>query len=144
GIRSSVAQGGSNGHSTGLGYAEASSVLTYSNGTASFSGQTLSDNTAVLVRYTLRGDANLSGTVDLTDFTFLAANFNKSSGAQWLDGDFNYDDKVDLTDFTFLASNFNQTVGPSSGLESIVPEPASIGAILLIAGSLLTSRQRHS
>src|SRR5207247_7564073 len=49
----------------------------------------------VTVAYTYYGDANVNGTVDLTDFTFLAANFNKPSGAVWQQGDFNYDTKVD-------------------------------------------------
>ena len=50
-------------------------------------GNQSADGTAVLIRYTLSGDSNLSGNVDLTDFTFLAANFNKPSGAQWIEGD---------------------------------------------------------
>jgi hypothetical protein len=58
---------------------------------------------------TIAGDANLDGKVDLTDFSILAANFNKSSGATWQQGDFNGDGKIDLTDFTLLASQFNKT-----------------------------------
>src|SRR5207237_248947 len=41
GINSSATAVGNAGRKTALGYAEASDVLTYSNGTASFSGQTL-------------------------------------------------------------------------------------------------------
>src|SRR5205814_10516460 len=101
---------------------------------ASFGYQTNVDSTSLLVRYTLYGDANLSGNVDLTDFTFLAANFNGTS-KNWLQGDFNYDDKVDLTDFTFLASNFNKSLPGSStaALGATVPEPASVGLVILTA-----------
>ena len=125
-----------------LGYTEASAAG-YANGT--FSGQSI-DSTAILIRYTLAGDSNVNGTVDLTDFTYLAANFNKSSGAIWLEGDYNYDDKVDLTDFTFLASNFNQSLSAAggvsaTGLGSVVPEPSSL-ALLAGAGALLIRRRR--
>jgi hypothetical protein len=95
---------------------------------------------AVLVKYALYGDGDLSGSVDLTDFTFLAANFNKASGATWLQGDYNYDDQVNLTDFTFLASNFNQSL-PSSSLGSAVPEPGIVGAIGIAAGLLVRRRR---
>jgi fibronectin type 3 domain-containing protein len=59
----------------------------------------------------LVADANRDRTVDLTDFTILASNFN-GSGKAWSDGDFNYDATVDLTDFTLLASRFNATLSP--------------------------------
>jgi hypothetical protein len=127
GIKSSSAATGLNGHATALGYAEASSVGIGSGG-GTFSGQAV-DNTSVLVRYTYAGDSNIDGKVDLTDFTFLAANFN-GTGKNWLQGDYNYDGKVDLTDFTFLAANFNQSLtGDGGGLGSAVPEPVSLAAL---------------
>src|SRR5207248_8703043 len=57
----------------------------------------------------LAADANHDRSVDLTDFTILAANFN-GTAKTWAEGDFNYDTKVDLTDFTILASNFNKSL----------------------------------
>ena len=81
--------------------------LTSQNG--SYSLQVQPDGNAVVVTFTVYGDANLDHTVDLTDFTFLAANFNQT-GTAWTRGDVNYDAKTDLTDFTYLASNFNQTL----------------------------------
>jgi hypothetical protein len=36
------------------------------------------DSTTLLMRHTLAGGSDLSGAADLTDFTFLAANFNQS------------------------------------------------------------------
>src|SRR5207248_4808196 len=93
------------------------------------------DNSSVLIRYTLYGDANLSGKVDLTDFTFLAANFN-GTNKSWLQGDFNYDGNVNLTDFTFLASNFNQML-PTAALGAIVPEPTAVFAAIVLPCILL-------
>jgi fibronectin-binding autotransporter adhesin len=144
GINSAAAAAGFNGHTTALGYVEASQA---GFGGGTFGGQSV-DADAVLVRYTFSGDANVDGKVDLTDFTFLAANFNKATGATWLNGDFNYDGKVDLTDFTFLASNFNSAmpadpVAAAPRLGSAVPEPATLGAAAPFATGLLTRRSRR-
>ena len=51
------------------------------------------------------GDANLQGSVNLTDFNTLAANFGQS-GMTWQQADFNGDGIVNLTDFNLLAGNF--------------------------------------
>jgi hypothetical protein len=65
--------------------------------------------------FVLPGDANYDRHVDLTDFTVLAANFNKT-GRDFTQGNFNYDaaGKVDLTDFTILAANFNRSLAPAT------------------------------
>jgi GH43 family beta-xylosidase len=107
---------------TAVGYGEASDLA--AGGT--FGGQSV-DTTAVLVRYTVDGDANLDRTVDLTDFTFLATNFN-GTNKSWSQGDFNYDGTVDLTDFTILASRFNQTLpadDPTTAAVLAAAPPAS-------------------
>jgi hypothetical protein len=137
GINSSTAAAASSSpHKTAIGYAEASAL-----GIGSFGGEAV-DGSAVVMRYTASGDANLDHTVDLTDFTFLAANFN-GTNKTWLQGDFNYDGTVDLTDFTFLAANFNYTVPASdASLGAAVPEPTAIGAMCAMA--LLSARRRRT
>jgi filamentous hemagglutinin len=131
----SAAAAAASAHRTGLGYAESSSIFnTFPN---TFSGQSV-DSTAVLIRYTLAGDGNLDGAVDLTDFTFLAANFN-GTGKNWLQGDYNYDGSVDLTDFTFLAANFNQSL--PAGIGAVVPEPTHL-AVCALATTMLRRRRR--
>jgi len=140
GIRSSSAAAGLNGHTTALGYAEASEAGIGAGG-GTFSGQSV-DNTSVLVRYTYAGDGNVDGKVDLTDFTFLAANFN-GSNKNWLQGDYNYDGTVNLTDFTFLAANFNQSLAAEGGsLGSAVPEPTTVALLALGATALIARRRR--
>ena len=68
-----------------LGYAEASQL-----GVATFSGLSV-DNTAILVKFTFNGDANLDGKVNALDFNALATNFGKTPGSDvWSQGDFNY------------------------------------------------------
>jgi hypothetical protein len=66
----------------------------------------------VLNFFFLNGDASRDRSVDLTDFTILAANFN-TTGRNFTQGDFNYDMAVNLTDFTVLAASFN-TLLPAS------------------------------
>jgi hypothetical protein len=123
GITSSSAAGiaaGASPHRTALGVVEASQL--YSTFPQSFAGQQI-DSSSILIRYTYAGDGNLNGSVDLTDFTYLAANFN-GTAKTWLQGDYNYDGSVDLSDFTFLASNFNQAfAGDDAGV--VVPEPTA-------------------
>jgi autotransporter-associated beta strand protein len=116
-----------------IGFATASDVLP-----AAIFGAT--DPSDVLVRYTLTGDADLSGTVDIGDFALVAANFNAAGG--WSKGDSNYDGTVDIGDFALLAANFNLSAGdlPRGGA---VPEPAlGLGALALWAVSLRRNRRR--
>jgi hypothetical protein len=120
-------------HKTAIGYADSVAL-----GTTSFAGRTLTSS-AVLIRYTLFGDADLNGTVDLSDFTRLAASFNTVGTSTWLKGDFNYDGNTDLTDFSFLASNFNTTL-PAGEIGAVVPEPATLA--LAAAGLLSLYRRR--
>jgi hypothetical protein len=63
------------------------------------------------------GDANFDGTVNLSDFNRLAANFG-GTNTWWARGDFNFDGNVNLADFNLLAANFGQSGAPTS-----VPEP---------------------
>src|SRR5687768_7373487 len=65
-----------------VGYGEASAV--FSSFPATFVGQ-LVDNSAVLIRLTRYGDANLDGTVNLADFNRLASSFGGSTRL-WTDG----------------------------------------------------------
>jgi autotransporter-associated beta strand protein len=142
GINSSSIAAGINGHTAAIGYAEASALVGSSGGTVA--GHSV-DGSTVVVRFTLAGDSNLDGTVDLTDFTYLASNFNRLSGAGWVDGDYNYDGKVDLTDFTYLAGNFNSTLPAdvTNGLGANVPEPAMLVLLPILAAFGQRRRRRH-
>ncbi len=116
---------------TAIGYRE-------SQGAGTFLGQPV-DSSAVLVRYTLSGDSDLSGSVDLTDFTFLAANFN-GAGKGWSRGNFNYDaaGTVDLTDFTLLAANYNSTLPGGDADAALAIPPTSIVPTKLVVDEVAT------
>jgi hypothetical protein len=61
---------------------------------------------AILVKYTFYGDADLSGTVDGTDYSRIDSGFlHVSTG--WYNGDFNYDQTVDGSDYTLIDNAFN-------------------------------------
>jgi ELWxxDGT repeat protein len=73
------------------------------------------DDTAVLVRCTRYGDADLNQTVSLSDFNRLASAFGQTSTV-WTCGNFNYDSATNLADFNLLAGNFGQSLAPWMGL----------------------------
>jgi hypothetical protein len=132
-----------NSSTHGLGYGEASALTTVPPifGTV--------DGTAVLVRYTPYGDADLNGVVNLNDFNRLAANFG-ASGVGWADGDFDYSGSVNLSDFNRLAANFGLSAGPEgptvedwAALAAAVPEPAVL-APLACAALLARRRKRRA
>jgi hypothetical protein len=136
-----IAANPANTHKTALGYAEANQVHDFvANPNFTFGGQPV-DSTAVLIRYTYTGDANLDGAVSTPDFTALASNFN-GVGKAWFNGDFNFDGKVNALDFNALATNFGQPPLSSPSLGTLVPEPASIGLVVL--GSFCAARRRRS
>lgn len=132
----------------GLGYGEASAVFTIF--PALFSGQMV-DSTSVLVAYTLYGDADLNGNVNLNDFNSLAANFGLGSGALWTQGDFDYNGNVNLNDFNRLAANFGMSVGPEgptpqdwARLTAAIPEPATLTSLLALAPLWTRRRARRA
>ena len=115
GINSSFAAADNN---SALGYAEASEL--FSSFPATFSGQSV-DNTAVLIKYTFYGDANLDGSVNLQDFNRLAGNFGQA-GKRWSQGDFNFDGTVNLIDFNKLAAHFGASgLSPDGGASEGAP-----------------------
>jgi hypothetical protein len=109
---------------------------------ASWEGTPITDAT-IIVKYTLRGDATLDGSVNFNDLVKLAQNYNNTTGtASWDMGDFNYDGNVDFNDLVGLAQNYNAVLASepipdapaefSADLSRVfasVPEPASFATI---------------
>jgi hypothetical protein len=135
-----------------------------SSGTAiytSFAGSPALDGD-ILVKYTYYGDANLSGSVDGSDYSLINNGYlNHLSG--WYNGDFNYDGVINGSDYTLIDNAFN-TQGASLADEiggaspfatataevagsagtSTVPEPTTLGLLgISVAGLLGRRRRRH-
>ena len=62
------------------------------------------------VQQTLRGDLDMDGDVDFTDFLTLALNYNAVDAA-YSEGDVDCNGEVGFTDFLALATNFGKSVG---------------------------------
>ncbi|HEY7087553.1 MAG TPA: hypothetical protein VH518_05645, partial [Tepidisphaeraceae bacterium] len=150
---------------TALGYGEASTVVGANGG--SFSGEPV-DSTAIVVRWTRVGDADLDGDADGVDIGTWATNFTGELGGTgtriWTQGDWDYDGDADGVDAGLWAQAFTGELG-GNGLGSVVvndpsispgaaailrglgvtvvPEPGTIGFILGIAVTGLCRARRR-
>jgi autotransporter-associated beta strand protein len=113
------------------------------------------------LKYTLLGDADLDGVVTGSDFTALVGNLGKS-GRVWDQGDFEYSGSVTGSDFTDLVGNLGKSAtgadvvlpaadyaaidafAAANGLMADVPEPATIGLMVLGGIGALGRRRRKA
>jgi autotransporter-associated beta strand protein len=152
GVASSVAAGDS---SKAVGFALASEVLTAA--APEFMGVAGIDDSSVLARFTLAGDATLDGQVDFNDLVRLAQNYDTTlaGDSTWVRGDFTYDGVVDFNDLVKLAQNYDTALpaGPVPGAPAgfdgavaaafaAVPEPSS-ALVALAAGGLAGAGRRR-
>ncbi len=92
---------------------------------------------AVLVRFTTYGDANLDGSVDLADYTRIDAGFVSAATAAplagWANGDFDYDGVVDGSDYTLIDSTFNAAaaaVASPAAVTAAVPAGKAVAPVV--------------
>jgi hypothetical protein len=152
GIVTSIA----NGDFTGIGIATAAQVKGIAaNATAVWAGQTVTGSD-VLAMYTYGGDGNLDGKLNVDDYGRIDSSIGLGI-AGWFNGDFNYDGKVNVDDYGVIDSNIgiqgppflasvvaasaDATVTPALQSVSAVPEPQTLGGLVL-AGGLLVRRRR--
>jgi autotransporter-associated beta strand protein len=151
----STAAGGDTSHLTALGVIQNNqSGSPVFNSSSPFDGRT-PGATDILIKYTWYGDANLSGTVDGSDYSLIDAGFaSNGSKTGWYYGDFNYDGFVDGSDYALIDNAFNDQNGTLSpdGLSAAVtartagpaavPEPTGLTA-LAAAALAAVRRRRH-
>jgi hypothetical protein len=133
------ANGDDNGLPTYLAIAEAADL-----GSTEFGGVTV-DDTAVLLKFTYVGDANLDGQVDALDYERIDLAIGNSGVFGTAQGDLNYDGTVDALDYEQVDLNIGNGVGsPLAGVTEggrFIPEPASL-SLVAMAGGLLGRRRR--
>ena len=100
------------------------------------------DNTAILLRLTRFGDADLNGRTDLADFARLSASFNQPGF--WAAGDFSHDGVVGIADFSLLAANFNQDFPARLDVQGTIPDPVTGWYGLIVIGASTLWRCRKS
>ena len=88
------------GHLTALGYTSGTSAAGMALGLAT--NQTL-------VKYTIYGDANLDGKVDINDLDIVLSNYLSTNAATWDTGDFYYAGQTEIGDLNVVLSNYFDT-----------------------------------
>ena len=101
--------------------------------TPAFGGQSVGPN-AILVRYTLKGDANLDGTVGFADLVAVAQHYG-TVGNTWATGDFDFDGSVGFTDLVAVAQAYGQSVPATAD----VPLAAGVSLDEQLAPALVAS-----
>ncbi|HSV15566.1 MAG TPA: hypothetical protein VLI90_14995 [Tepidisphaeraceae bacterium] len=96
-------------------------------------------NNHTAVRYTIAGDVNLDGSVNIDDLGQLATNCGTTTGGSWSTGDFNFDNAVHVSDLGVLAThcghsldNATAPAATPAATQSAVPEPAMLAALASI------------
>ncbi|MBC7784126.1 MAG: autotransporter-associated beta strand repeat-containing protein [Burkholderiales bacterium] len=89
---------------------------------------------SVLVKYTWRGDTNLDGVVNGSDYALADTGFS-GGGTGWFYGDVNYDGVINGSDYALIDTGFSSQTGP-------LPEPAMLSLLGLGAMGMLRRRRR--
>jgi hypothetical protein len=126
GILSSAAAGSS---TFGVGYDTGANYLTANGSAAPFDGQSVSSG-ETLVKYTLLGDATLTGSVGLADYNIVLANYN--TGTTWAQGAVHPGQNTGLADYNAVLANYNQ--GPTGELVT-----SNLVTSNFVSGNLVTS-----
>jgi hypothetical protein len=101
-----VTSSAGSGNLTTIGFATAATLLGLGDGeTALWQGQTV-DASAVLVKYTYGGDANLDGKINIDDYGRIDSNVGRNGSVfGWYNGDFNYDGNINIDDYGIIDAN---------------------------------------
>ena len=113
--------------------------------TGTFAGQ-LIDSTAVLVKFTWGGDANVDGKLNIDDYGRIDSNVAIPGASGWYNGDFNYDGKIKMDDYGIIDSNIAAGPPLSAAGPATAAAPKRLWAIdapLMIDGRRRTLTVGH-
>jgi len=96
---------------TTLGIGEAADAFGLGATDTSMFGSETVDGTALLIKYTYAGDANLDGVIDGGDYGLIDNFVQVPSASGYFNGDFNYDGVIDGGDYGVIDNNI-QAQGP--------------------------------
>jgi autotransporter-associated beta strand protein len=134
----------------GIGYVEASEISA-----TSWLGEPVFDDSALLLRYAVRGDSDFDDEVSFFDLLKVSANFGKT-GMDWTDGDFDYDGTIAFSDLLIVSANYGAKLPVAADLPGLtaeqqaalqaamaaVPEPGGLAVLGLGAAAMLRRRRR--
>ena len=117
-------------------------------GKATFEGEAV-DETAVLVKFTWGGDANLDGIVDANDYDVIDKMYlfpPVPDNMGWWTGDFTYDGAIDANDYDRIDKAYLFQTGPLEAGDGAAPVPTpEPGTLSLLAlGGLALLRRRRA
>ena len=104
---------------------------------------------SIIIKYTYQGDANLDGTVNGADYNAIDTGAGMGLTG-WENGDFDYSGAVDGADYNIIDTAAGMIgEGASEGMQSsllvgAVPEPATLGLMVLGLVAALANRRRRS
>jgi probable HAF family extracellular repeat protein len=90
----------------------------------------------------MAGDANLDGTVNITDLSKVLTNYD-AIGKVWADGDFNGDGTVNISDLSNVLTNYDKSYAASAAGIRAVPEPGMLALLACgLVGVFVLARRR--
>jgi hypothetical protein len=136
----SASAAGNTAHATGLAF-----MINSSPNIATIDGITLA-STDALVKYTYYGDADLTGTVDGTDYSRIDNTaLSPTPLTGWYNGDFNYDGIINGSDYTLIDNDYNtqaaQFATPAAELGHAAVRPTFVTPSTASADSFFSTKK---
>jgi hypothetical protein len=97
-------------HDTSPGAIDAADYRSVYGANATFNGEPIAGQNAVLIKYTYYGDSDFNGKVDGADYARIDAKLNQQGGGNiggWFNGDEDYNGKIDGADYALIDGAFN-------------------------------------